>query len=112
MHLHVANLAQARAFYVGVIGFELMQTFGGSAEFVSAGGYHHHLGYNIWAGRGAPPPNPDMAGLRSFEVLLPDQLALDAVLARLAGAGLETETTDGGHLVPDPSRNVVVLRVE
>jgi catechol 2,3-dioxygenase len=111
MHLHVANLAQARAFYVGVIGFELMQSFGGSAEFVSAGGYHHHLGYNIWAGRGAPPPNPDMAGLRSFEVLLPHQAALDAVLARLAGAGLQADPSDGGHLVRDPSQNAVVLRV-
>ncbi|MEN9937748.1 MAG: hypothetical protein RLZZ387_4327, partial [Chloroflexota bacterium] len=67
MHLHVADLAAARAFWVGVVGFELMQTFG-SADFVAAGGYHHHLGYNIWAGRGAPSPAPDMAGLRSFEL--------------------------------------------
>ena len=110
MHLHVADIAAARRFYVGVIGFELMQSFG-SADFVAAGGYHHHLGYNIWAGRGAPPPTPEMAGLRSFEVLLPDQPALDAVLGRVRSAGLPIAEADGGAVVRDPSQNAVVLRV-
>ncbi|MFO7167074.1 MAG: VOC family protein [Chloroflexota bacterium] len=109
MHLHVADLRAARDFYVGVLGFELMQSFGNSAEFVSAGGYHHHLGYNIWAGRGAPPPAPDMAGLRFFEVRLPNQAALEAVLERVRQAGLPLEERAEGALVRDPSQNAVVL---
>ncbi|HWQ15713.1 MAG TPA: VOC family protein [Roseiflexaceae bacterium] len=111
MHLHVADIAAARQFYVGVLGFELMQRFGAQAEFVAAGGYHHHIAYNIWAGRGAPPPAPDMAGLRSFEVLLPDQAALEAALSRVRAAGLPVEQAAGGTLVRDPSQNAVVLTV-
>jgi catechol 2,3-dioxygenase len=112
MHLHVADIPAARRFYTEVLGFELMQRFGDQADFVSAGGYHHHLAYNIWAGRGATPPAPDMAGLRWFEVLLPDQPALDAVLARVRAAAVPVEETDGGALVRDPSRNAVLLRAE
>jgi catechol 2,3-dioxygenase len=110
MHLHVADIGAARRFYVELLGFELMQSFGGQADFVAAGGYHHHLGYNIWAGRGAPPPAPDMAGLRWFEVLLPDQQALDALLERVRAADLPLEQTAGGVVVRDPSQNAVVLR--
>ena len=62
MHLHVADIAQAEAFYCGVLGFDLMLRYGSSASFVSAGGYHHHIGLNIWAGVGAPPPHPDRLG--------------------------------------------------
>lgn len=111
MHLHVANLAPARRFYCEVIGFELMQRFGGSAEFVAAGGYHHHLGYNVWAGVGAPPPAPEMAGLRWFSLRLPDDTTRDAVLARAAAAGLTAETTPYGPLLRDPSANGVVLEL-
>lgn len=109
VHLHVAHLAPARAFYCDIIGFRLMQRFGGSAEFVAAGGYHHHLGYNVWAGAGAPPPAPDMAGLRWFTLRLPDAAAVDAVLARVTAAGLPIETTAAGPLLRDPSRNGMVL---
>jgi catechol 2,3-dioxygenase len=109
MHLHVADIAAARAFYVGVLGFELMQCFGASADFVAAGGYHHHIAYNIWAGRGAPPPAPEMAGLRSFEIVLPDQAALDAVLGRVRVAGLLVAHVEGGAQVRDPSQNTLIL---
>jgi catechol 2,3-dioxygenase len=64
MHLHVGNLPQANAFYGDVIGLDLITRFGNSALFMSAGGYHHHLGLNTWAGVGAPPPPPDAIGLR------------------------------------------------
>ena len=62
MHLHVADIAQAEAFYCGVLGFDLTLRYGSSAAFVSAGGYHHHIGLNTWAGVGAPPPHPDRLG--------------------------------------------------
>src|SRR5690606_18635925 len=87
VHLHVADLAEAEGYYLDTLGFDLMQRFGGQASFVSAGGYHHHLGLNIWAGRGAPPPPPDAARLKWYEIVLPDAQSLDMALARLEAAG-------------------------
>ncbi|GIV78958.1 MAG: glyoxalase [Litorilinea sp.] len=110
VHLHVAELEAAEAFYCGVLGFTLMQRFDRSASFVSAGGYHHHLGLNIWAGRGAPPPPEDAARLLHYEIVLPDAEALEAVLARIQAAGLIPQARDGGWFLHDPSRNGVVLR--
>ncbi|HMQ29122.1 MAG TPA: VOC family protein [Chloroflexaceae bacterium] len=109
VHLHVADLRAAEEFYVGVLGFEVMQRFGNSALFVAAGGYHHHLGLNIWAGVGAPPPPADAVGLRHYAVRLPDQAALDAVLGRVRAAGLPVEEAGAGLFVRDPSQNVVLL---
>lgn len=111
VHLHVADLRAAEAFYVGVLGFEVMQRFANSALFLSAGGYHHHLGLNIWAGVGAPPPPPDSVGLRHYAVRLPDSAALDAVVCRVRSAGLPCEETPEGLLVRDPAQNGVLLRV-
>src|SRR5262249_42276920 len=73
VHLHVRVLAEAEAFYCGVLGFDVMQRMGHSALFVSAGGYHHHLGLNTWAGVGAPVQPEGTAGLEHFEVILPDE---------------------------------------
>lgn len=109
IHLHVANLASADHFYREVLGFELMQRYGTSAMFFSAGGYHHHVGVNVWAGEGAPPPPPDAIGLRWFEIRLPGQAALDAISARLQAAGIAFEAHDGGLLVRDPSQNGILL---
>ncbi|MHB1135092.1 MAG: VOC family protein [Chloroflexota bacterium] len=111
MHLHVADLVTARAFYHGVLGFDVMQSIPGQAEFVSAGGYHHHIAYNVWAGVGAPPPPADAAGLRYFTVRLPHQAALEQVLERARGAGLPLEDTGEGLLARDPSRNSVLLTI-
>lgn len=111
VHLHVADLRSAEAFYVGVLGFEVMQRFGNSALFVAAGGYHHHLGLNIWAGAGAPPPPPDAVGLRHYAVRLPDADALDALVGRVRAAGLPLEATADGYFVRDPSQNGVLLVV-
>ena len=110
VHLHVRNVDEAVDFYHGVIGFDVMgvaKLF--RAAFVSAGGYHHHLGLNTWQGEGAPHPPPDAAGLRYFTVELPDQAALDLVLERVRQAGLPIEQTAEGLLVRDPSQNAVVL---
>src|SRR5439155_3057423 len=92
VHLHVSRLDEAQRFYVEVLGFDLMQRYGPSALFVSAGGYHHHIGLNTWAGVGAPPPPPGAIGLRHFEVRLPDAAAIDAVAERLHAAGVVVES--------------------
>ncbi len=110
VHLHVADLVAAERFYVGLLGFELMQRFAGQALFVAAGGYHHHLGLNVWAGVGAPPPAEDAARLRWAEIVLPDPAALEATLARLAQAGVPMESVSDGILVRDPSSNGLLLR--
>src|SRR5262249_46067786 len=94
MHLHVSRLEDAEAFYVGTLGFELMQRYGPSALFVSAGGYHHHIGLNTWAGVGAPPPPPGAIGLRHFVVALPDRPALDRVADRIRAAGIAIEDVE------------------
>jgi catechol 2,3-dioxygenase len=109
VHLHVADLASSEAFYGGVLGFELMQRFPG-ALFMAAGGYHHHLGLNNWAGVGAPPPPADAAGLRRFTIVLPDAAALEELAGRVREAGLPAETTPEGLLMRDPSQNAILLR--
>ncbi len=78
--------------------------------FISAGGYHHHLGLNTWQGEGAPPPPADAVGLRYFTINLPNQEALDDVVARVNNAGIASNQTDDGLLLYDPSQNGVVLR--
>jgi catechol 2,3-dioxygenase len=110
MHLHVRNVDEAVDFYHGLIGFDVMgvsKPFG--VAFVSAGGYHHHIGLNTWQGEGAPPPPADAVGLRHFTVELPDQKSLDEVVARIDKAGIPSNRTDDGLLVHDPSQNGVIL---
>ena len=108
MHLHVRSIPEAQAFYCDVLGFDLMMNIG-SALFVSAGGYHHHLGLNTWQGVGAPPPPPGSVGLRCFTVRLPNQAELDKVLDRVRAAGVLIEEHAQGWLVRDPSQNAVVF---
>lgn len=112
VHLHVSRLADAEAFYVGLLGFELMQRYGPSALFVSAGGYHHHIGLNTWAGVGAPPPPPGAIGLRHFDVTLPNEPALAAVVERLRAAGVPSEPVEGGLLIHDPAKNAILLKTQ
>jgi catechol 2,3-dioxygenase len=110
VHLHVRNVDEAVDFYHGLIGFDVMglaKTFG--MAFVSAGGYHHHVGLNTWQGEGAPPPPSDAVGLRDFTVELPNQPALNEVIARIDKAGIPSNQTDDGLLVHDPSQNGVIL---
>ncbi len=111
VHLHVADLDAALGFYRDVLGFELQQMYGSQAAFVSAGGYHHHIGLNTWRGLGAPPPPPDSIGLREFEVTLPAGAALDELAARLAGAGIATVLQRDAIRVADPSGNRIVLQL-
>jgi catechol 2,3-dioxygenase len=112
IHLHVRDIDEAVDFYHGIIGFDVM----GVARqfrmaFVSAGGYHHHVGLNTWQGEGAPPPPADALGLRYFAVELPDQAALDVVIMRVNKAGIPANQTEQGLLLHDPSQNGVMLTV-
>lgn len=109
MHLHVADLHQAETFYCDLLGFDVMQRGYPGALFISAGGYHHHVGLNIWAGAGAPPQPAGTAGLRDFAVLLPGPSSLVPVLDRLDKAAVPVESVRGGWLVRDPSQNGVWL---
>ena len=87
VHLKVADIERALAFYVGVLGFELQQRMGEDAAFVSAGGYHHHIGLNTWQSRGGSPPPAGHTGLFQFAILYPDRPALADALRRLVAAG-------------------------
>jgi catechol 2,3-dioxygenase len=109
VHLHVSQLADAERFYVNVLGFDVMQRYGPSALFVSAGGYHHHIGLNTWAGVGAPPPPPGALGLRYFVVKFRHEDALAAVADRVRAAELPVASVDGGLLVHDPAKNAILL---
>lgn len=109
IHLRVAELKKTGDFYLNVLGLGLMADMG-SALFVSAGGYHHHIGMNVWAGVGVPAPACDAARLVHYELLLPDGAALQAVLERLEAAGVQPTAQAGGWLVQDPSYNGILLR--
>ncbi|MBV8954283.1 MAG: VOC family protein [Solirubrobacterales bacterium] len=110
VHLQVAELRDVEAFYSGVLGFDvIVRTYPG-ALFVSAGGYHHHIGLNTWRSAGSPPPLAGAVGLRLYEVLVPDADELDRVLARIAEAGIAAEAREDGAFVRDPSGNGVLLR--
>ena len=110
VHLNVADLGAAEEFYVGTLGFEVTVRGYPQALFVSAGGYHHHIGLNTWAGEGAAPPPPGARGLRWFEVLLPTPEALTEVEERIAAAGIESTRDNGGLRLSDPSENALLLR--
>ena len=88
VHLKVADLDRALSFYSGVLGFELMQRYGQQAAFVSAGGYHHHIGLNTWESRGGQPPAPGTTGLYPLAIVYPTRADLAESLQRLMTAGI------------------------
>jgi catechol 2,3-dioxygenase len=110
VHLQVSDLAEIEDFYSGVLGFEVTVRGYPGALFVSAGGYHHHLGFNTWAGAGAPAPPEGSRGLDRFEVTLPDRDELALIEQRLEDSGTDYESTDGGLTTVDPSSNRLILR--
>ena len=110
VHLHVADVDDALRFYHDLVGFDVMGHVPGTG-FVSAGGYHHHLGLNEWAGRGARPAPPGSAGLRRFTVELPTQRDLDDVTSRLEHGNVRVAEEGDGYAAVDPSANRVVFRV-
>lgn len=106
VHLRVASIPETVRFYRDVLGFELMTEFADQAAFLAAGGYHHHIGGNVWESRGAPQAPPGTARLRHATIVLPDAAARDEVLGRVADAGIPVE---GDALVRDPSGNALRL---
>ena len=109
VHLQVADVPEAERHYAGGLGFDVTVRGYPGALFVSAGGYHHHLGLNTWGTRGAPPPPPGARGLVRYRVVVPTADDLRAVAARLDAAGVAAEPRDGGLEVVDPSGNRAIL---
>ena len=114
VHLKVADLPRALDFYCGVLGFTLMQRFGAQAAFVSAGGYHHHIGLNTWESLGGQPPPAGSTGLFHVAILYPGRAELGDALRRLQAAGIELDgAADHGVsealYLHDPDRNGVEL---
>jgi catechol 2,3-dioxygenase len=91
VHLKVADLERALAFYVGVLGFEITQRYGRQAAFVSAGGYHHHIGLNTWESRGGSPPPAGTTGLYHVAIVYPTRAALADALRRVLAAGIRLD---------------------
>ena len=106
MHLHVGDIDEGLAFYRDLLGFEEQANLG-SAAFVSAGGYHHHLGFNVWKGRGVGPPPPGTVGLRHWTIELPAAADVQAVRERLDRAGVQVEPAVGGIVARDPWESAV-----
>ena len=111
VHLKVAAIPGAIGYYRDILGFGLMAQLGEQAAFLSAGGYHHHIGANTWESAGASPPPEGTAALRQMTIVLPDTAERGRVLGRLEEAGHAAEETDDGPRVRDPSGNALVLAV-
>ncbi len=117
VHLRVADLDRAIAFYGGVLGFSVMQRYGSKAAFLSAGGYHHHIGLNTWDSAGGTPPPPGHTGLYHTAFLFEDRASLAAVLRRVLAAGIPLDgAADHGVsqaiYLRDPDQNGVELYVD
>jgi catechol 2,3-dioxygenase len=91
VHLKVADLERSLGFYCGILGFELMLRYGSGAAFVSAGGYHHHIGLNTWDSKGGPPPPAGTTGLYHLAILYPSRKALADALRRLTESGVSLD---------------------
>jgi catechol 2,3-dioxygenase len=114
VHLKVSDLKRALDFYVGILGFELQQLYGGQAAFVSAGGYHHHIGLNTWESQGGSPPPQGTTGLYHVAILYPTRADLADALKRLAAAGVPLDgASDHGVsealYLHDPDMNGIEL---
>jgi catechol 2,3-dioxygenase len=109
VHLKAAGIPELVGFYRDIVGFAVTAALGSQAAFLSAGGYHHHLGANTWESAGAASPPPGTAALRHYTIVLPGERERDEVVGRLAAARVETDDTEHGTLARDPSGNALVL---
>jgi catechol 2,3-dioxygenase len=111
VHLKVARIAETIGFYRDVLGFALMAQLGPYAAFLSAGGYHHHIGANTWESAGATPPPAGSAALRHATIVLPDDHARDRLLERVKRAGRPVQRNPAGPVIRDPSGNSLALAI-
>ena len=109
LHLHVGDIDQGLAFYRDILGFEPQANLG-TAAFVSAGGYHHHLGFNVWRGPGVPPAPEGTVGLRHWTIQVQTPEELEEIAGRLDDAGIAYEREADGFTVRDPWR--IAMRIE
>ncbi len=109
VHLHVRDLQEAERFYHRTLGFDVVTRYGGQALFVSAGGYHHHIGLNTWAGSEAPSPPIGNAGLRYFTIRLPESSELEWLIERLREDGVAFEKKPDSVFLRDPSGNGILV---
>lgn len=114
VHLKVSSIEQSLAFYCGVLGFELQQMYGRQAAFISAGGYHHHIGLNTWESEGGSPPPPGTTGLFHVAILYPTRADLADALKRLSAHGIQLDgASDHGVsealYLHDPDMNGIEL---
>jgi catechol 2,3-dioxygenase len=112
VHLCVADIPRTIAFYRDVLGFGLMASLGAHAAFLSAGGYHHHIGANTWESAGAGQAPTGTASLRQVTILLPSEADRDRLVEHVAGSGQTPTAVESGVLIQDPSGNPIVLAVE
>jgi catechol 2,3-dioxygenase len=110
VHLNVADLGEAEAFYAGLLGFDVTVRSYPGALFLSTGGYHHHIGLNTWAGQGAPAPPRGSLGLEWFELTLDETRDLVELEERLAAANVEVDRVTEGLRTSDPSGNGLLLK--
>lgn len=110
VHLHVHEIGVAERFYAELLGFDVMQRRGGSATFLSAGGYHHHIGINTWGTLGAPLAPEGSLGLRWYRIEVPEPADLEQIKATLEESDYPHETEDGVLLVRDPSQHQIRVR--
>ena len=111
VHLKVSEISETVSFYRDLLGFGLMAQLGPSAAFLGAGGYHHHIGANVWESAGAAAPAAGSASLRRVTIVLPDDVERARVVARLDASGWPFETSEDGPVVRDPAGNALLLAV-
>jgi catechol 2,3-dioxygenase len=112
VHLKVASTTETISFYRDVLGFALMAQLGGQAAFLSAGGYHHHIGANTWESARASAPPEGTVRLRHATIVVPDEMARQHVLDRVTGSGQEPRDTEAGPMIEDPSGNLLLLATD
>jgi catechol 2,3-dioxygenase len=112
IHLQVADLAQSAVFYQEVLGLEESITGMNGACFFAAGGYHHHIGCNVWTSPGAPPPPDNALGLHFFTLILPERTQVMRLVSRISAAGIEVAQFGQSYLLRDPTNNRLLLTAE
>lgn len=111
IHLHVADLNESKRFYMDGLGFDLVQEMQNTAVFTSSGGYHHHIAFNIWNGRGAKALSDNSVGMKYFSLIFPDEKSRAKVIEKLGELGFPVIHKENNIFVRDPSENLIELQV-